>query len=316
MRREFLATIGVDKLRRTLPEILQINVGKLCNQTCSHCHVDAGPSRTEIMERETAEAALRLLDLFPSIHTLDITGGAPELNENFRPLAIEGRRRSLRVIDRCNLTVLFQPGQENLAQFLAENQIVIVASLPCYLEENVNKQRGRDVFRKSIEALRLLNAAGYGNGNGLKLNLVYNPTGLGLPPPQSALEQDYKRHLLDDHSVVFDHLITITNMPISRFERFLRATGQFDAYQKKLEDAFNPATVAGLMCRNTISVGWDGFLYDCDFNQMLDMRVTNGRPLHVRDFDPATFLGLPILTAGHCFGCTAGAGSSCAGAIV
>jgi radical SAM/Cys-rich protein len=312
----FQQAIGGRPLQRGVPEILQLNVGKVCNQTCAHCHVDAGPSRTESMDNATAAQALRLLDHFPSVHTLDITGGAPELNSNFRPLALAGRARGLRVIDRCNLTVLLHPGQEDLVTFLAANRITLVASLPCYLEENVDKQRGRDVYKKSIEALRLLNAAGFGKGTGLELNLVYNPTGLGLPPPQGKLEQDYKDQLRERFGLEFDHLITITNMPISRFEKFLRATGQLDAYQRKLEDAFNPATLAGLMCRNTISVGWDGWLYDCDFNQMLDMRLTNGKPLHVSDFDPETFRSLPILTANHCFGCTAGSGSSCGGALV
>lgn len=301
--------------RRAETEILQVNVGKRCNQTCSHCHVDAGPNRREIMTRETAEAAMRLLDIFPSIHTIDITGGAPELNENFRWMAEEGRRRGLKVVDRCNLTVLFQPGQEDLADFLAGNRIDIVASLPCYLESNVDKQRGKGVYTKSIKALRLLNEKGYGKGTGLELSLVYNPVGFGLPPAQEELEQDYKRELNERFGVVFDSLITITNMPISRFKKFLHANGQYDAYVRKLVDAFNPATVPGLMCRNTLSIGWDGFLYDCDFNQMLDRRIGSGEPLRVETLAPEQLHAIEIATDRHCFGCTAGAGSSCGGAL-
>jgi len=296
-------------------EILQVNVGKVCNQTCSHCHVDAGPNRKENMTGETAKAAMALLDRFPSVNTLDITGGAPELNENFRWMAREGRRRGLHVIDRCNLTVLFESGQEDLADFLAEHRIAVVASLPCYLEENVDKQRGRGVYQKSIDALKLLNERGYGQDTGLELNLVFNPTGIGLPPATESLEPAYKKELEERFGIAFDNLITITNMPISRFERFLRATDQLDVYMAKLVEAFNPETVPDLMCRNTLSVGWEGFLYDCDFNQMLDWRVENGRPLTVWNVTPEKLSSVPIETGSHCFGCTAGAGSSCGGAL-
>ncbi len=316
-------------LTRAEVETLQINVGKLCNQTCMHCHVDAGPRRTEIMSADTARDTLRLLDRFPSITTVDITGGAPELNPNFRDLVRESQRRNKTVLDRCNLTVLFEPGQEDLGAFLAEHQVGLIASLPCYLEDNVDQQRGKGVYRKSIDALRLLNRLGYGTGGSLELCLVYNPVGLGLPPAQQSLEADYKRHLEAEFDVHFDRLLTLTNMPISRFERFLRTTGQLEAYQQKLEEAFNPATVPQLMCRTTLSVSWEGFLYDCDFNQMLDMKIEsqngglqatdsrteNPRPLTVRDLTPEVLRAIPIRTARHCFGCTAGAGSSCTGAL-
>jgi len=257
-----------------------------------------------------------LLDRFPHIQTLDITGGAPELNANFRWMAQEARDRGLEVIDRCNLTVLFEPRQEDLADFLSAQQIRIVASLPCYLQENVDKQRGSGVYEKSIRALGLLNDKGYGRGTGLTLDLVYNPVGLGLPPGQASLEADYKRRLYDDWGIVFDSLITITNMPISRFEKFLRVSGQYDAYVGKLVDAYNPATVPALMCRNTLSISWDGFVYDCDFNQMLDLKLGGGAPLRVENLTLESFREQAILTGDHCFGCTAGAGSSCGGALL
>lgn len=313
---DFQQRATADGLHRGEVEILQVNVGKVCNQTCSHCHVDAGPRRSEDMTPETARAAMALLDRFPHVHTVDITGGAPELNSNFRWMAEHARTRGLEVIDRCNLTVLFEPGQEDLADFLATNSIRIVASLPCYLEDNVDKQRGRGVYEKSIRALRLLNERGYGRGTGLSLDLVYNPVGFGLPPAQGALEADYKRRLLEDWGIVFDSLITITNMPISRFEKFLRASGQYDAYLGKLADNYNPATVPALMCRNTLSISWDGFVYDCDFNQMLDMKLGGGEPLRVENLTPESFREHAILTGAHCYGCTAGAGSSCGGALL
>jgi len=303
------------ELRRSRLEILQINVGKLCNQTCSHCHVDAGPSRPEIMTQKTARAAIALLDRFSSFATVDITGGAPELNPNFRWIVQEARARGKAVLDRCNLTVMLLEGREDLAEFLAAHHVSIIASLPCYLQENVDQQRGKGVYEKSIEALRLLNRLGYGQGGELELNLVYNPVGFGLPPPQESLESDYRERLAQDHGVHFDHLYTITNMPISRFERFLRVSGQLEAYQEKLQNAFNPATIPQLMCRNTLSVSWDGYLYDCDFNQMLDMRIQNGRVLTVHDVRPDLLEDIPIRTDSHCFGCTAGAGSSCGGAL-
>ena len=308
-----LAESGLFPLTGTGIEILQINVGKLCNQTCKHCHVDAGPDRTESMTRETADLCL---DAFAAtdIATLDITGGAPELNPNFRHLVVEGARLGRHVIDRCNLSILLLPSQQGLAKFLAEHRVEIVASLPYFLAERTDAQRGEGVFDKSIEALRLLNKLGYGEqGSGLRLNLVYNPTGAFLPPPQAAVEADFKRELRDRYGVIFDSLYTITNMPISRFLEFLLQSGNYDRYMQKLIQAYNPAAVAGVMCRNTLSVGWDGTLYDCDFNQMLELPLGFGAPPHIRDFAAGGLDHRRIVTGQHCFGCTAGAGSSCGG---
>ncbi len=297
-------------------DTLQVNVGKLCNQTCKHCHVDAGPKRTEIMTRETAELVAHTFRKHP-FKNLDITGGAPELNPNFDYLVQEGRNAGLHVMDRCNLTVFYQPGKSYLPEFLKSHRVEVVASLPCYTQENVDKQRGEGVFQKSIEALKWLNRLGYGQeGSGLPLNLIYNPIGAYLPGPQAALEADYKRELLQHFGVVFNRLYTITNMPINRFKAFLDASGNYGAYMEKLEESFNPATVAHVMCRSLISVGWDGTLYDCDFNQMLDMPVNHGLPNHIRDFDAYLLSKRRIVTGDHCYGCTAGAGSSCGGAVV
>lgn len=297
-------------------EILQVNVGKLCNLTCVHCHVEAGPTKTkENMNWETAEAVVRFMDA-SSVHTLDITGGAPELNPSFRYLVTEGRKRNLRVLDRCNLTVFFEEGLSDLPEFLARNQVEVVASLPCYQKENVDKQRGRGTFEASIEALLLLNRLGYGKeGSHLILNLVYNPVGPHLPPSQEKLEQDYKKRLGDDFGIVFNQLFTITNMPITRYARYLKALKQYDAYVELLVNSFNLATVEGLMCLNTLSVSWDGKLYDCDFNQMLGMSIKNGRDFNIRDITSSDLKNWEILTGNHCFGCTAGSGSSCQGAI-
>lgn len=301
-------------LRRTKLEVLQINLGKRCNQACMHCHVDAGPNRTEIMERETAEACVELLDR-SGAQSVDLTGGAPELNPHFRYLVEECSARSVKVIDRCNLTVLLEPGHEDLAEFLAEHKVEIVSSLPCYSMENVDKQRGRGVFGKSIRALQRLNALGYGNhSSGLTLNLVYNPVGAHLPPPQKKLRADYRRELFEHFGIIFNDLLTITNMPISRYRRFLESTGELGHYLELLAASFNPANVPGLMCRNTLSIGWDGRLYDCDFNQMLEMPAagTHGRTI----FNLIENLqGSEIAVGQHCYGCTAGAGSSCGGAL-
>ena len=294
-------------------EILQINVGKLCNQTCKHCHVDAGPDRTENMTAETADLCLAALAA-TDIATFDITGGAPELNPNFRRLVAEAAGLGRHVIDRCNLSILLVPSQRGLAEFLAEHHVEVVASLPYFLAERTDAQRGEGVFDKSIEALRLLNSLGYGEeGSGLHLNLVYNPTGAFLPPPQAAVEADFKRELRDRHGVAFNSLYTITNMPISRFLEFLLRSGNYDRYMQKLIQAYNPAATAGVMCRNMLSVGWDGTLYDCDFNQMLELPVGFGAPAHIRDFARSALNRRRIVTARHCFGCTAGAGSSCGG---
>ena len=305
---------GLGELKRREVTTLQINVGKLCNQACHHCHVEAGPKRTEIMPAEVAERVMTLLAATPSIHTVDITGGAPELNANFRWLVSESRRMGKQVIDRCNLTVLFEPGHEALAEFLAANQVEVTASLPCYTESNVDQQRGKGAFEKSIRALRLLNAIGYGRGQGLTLNLVYNPLGASLPPPQEKLEADYKMQLRDNFGIDFDRLFTITNMPIKRFAEFLIREEKHEAYMALLTNHFNPATVDGLMCRDLVSIGWDGRIYDCDFNQMLDLETPSGKTIWEID-SFAELAHKPIATDGHCFGCTAGAGSSCGGSL-
>jgi radical SAM/Cys-rich protein len=306
----------VPPLRAANIEILQVNVGRLCNQTCRHCHVDAGPDRREVMTRETLQACLDVLAR-TEIPTVDITGGAPEMNPHFRWFVDEVRRLGRRVIDRCNLTILVAPGFDDLPEFLASRRVEVVASLPCYLEQNVDTQRGDGVFRKSMDALRRLNVLGYGReGTGLTLTLVFNPLGPSLPPPQAKLEADYRRELRERHGVEFTRLITITNMPISRFLEDLLNQGKLEAYLEKLVNAFNPAAVEGLMCRNTLSVDWQGRLFDCDFNQMLDLGVVSSAPQTIFDFDAAKLVGRPIVTGKHCYGCTAGAGSSCQGAIV
>ena len=315
---DFNAALGrhqLAPLRRGLITTLQINMGKLCNQACHHCHVEAGPKRTEIMSPEVLQRIMTLLQETPSIQALDITGGAPELNPGFRSLVWIARRLGLKVIDRCNLTVLFEPGQAGTADFLAANRVEITASLPCYTADNVDKQRGRGVFGKSIRALRLLNELGYGrNGDGLVLNLVYNPLGPSLPPPQQKLEDDYRVKLREDFGIEFNRLFTITNMPIRRFAEALIRDGRLEQYMGLLVNHFNPGTVESLMCRSLLSVSWDGRLYDCDFNQMLDLEAP--RNLTVWDVNSFSELsGARIATGGHCFGCTAGAGSSCGGSL-
>jgi radical SAM/Cys-rich protein len=311
---EKLARSGLFPLTAVGIETLQINVGKLCNQTCRHCHVDAAPDRKEIMTRETAELCVGVLKK-SEIPRVDITGGAPELNPNFRWLVSEAKRLGRQVIDRCNLSVLLLPSQSDLAGFLARNQVEIIASLPYFAAERTDSQRGAGVFDKSIEALRNLNALGYGKeGSGLALNLVYNPTGAFLPPSQGAVEADFKRELGTRYGIVFNSLYVITNMPISRFLEFLLRTGNYDRYMQRLIQAYNPTAAAGVMCRHTLSVGWDGALYDCDFNQMLDLPVARGAPGHIRDFVQKPLDSRRILTGQHCYGCTAGAGSSCGGA--
>ena len=308
-----LTTHGL-RLRRGRLRTLQVNVGKVCNQACTHCHVDAGPHRTESMPRETVDEVLAALRRC-GIETLDITGGAPELNPHFVHLVKEARALGCHVMDRCNLTVFCVPGQEPLPDFLQQQRVEVVASLPCYLEENVDGQRGRGVFERSIAALRRLNGLGYGHaGSGLILNLVYNPTGPYLSPPQAVLEADYRRELGERYGVRFNQLYTITNMPISRFAHYLRGCGRYEEYMALLAGAFNPYTVNGLMCRNTISVGWDGRLYDCDFNQMLKLPSSAPYP-HIRELTLEYLEGSPIALGAHCFGCTAGAGSSCGGAL-
>ena len=306
-------------LHRLAIDTVQINVGKLCNQACRHCHVEAGPKRTEIMDRHTAELTLDFIRA-AAPQTVDITGGAPELNPSFRWLVEQNRSEGRHVIDRCNLTILFESGQEDLPQFLADQRVEIVASLPCYSEGNVTKQRGQGVYDKSIEALRCLNRIGYGtDDSGLVLNLVYNPVGAYLPPPQATLEIDYKRELGDNFGITFNHLYTITNMPIARFAHALRRDNKAEVYMELLASAFNPATLDGLMCRRQVSISWDGYLYDCDFNQMLDMKVGGGKPFRLGEKPSAELVRLleqrAILVDSHCYGCTAGAGSSCGGTL-
>ncbi|WP_145364778.1 arsenosugar biosynthesis radical SAM (seleno)protein ArsS [Stratiformator vulcanicus] len=319
---EHLEQHGLGPLTAGPVEILQVNVGKLCNMTCRHCHVDAGPDRREMMDRETADACLRVLKR-GGVHTLDLTGGAPEMNPQFRHLVTSARELGVHVIDRCNLTILTTPKFRDMPEFLAENQVEVVASLPCYLEENTDKQRGDGTFKRSIEALLRLNELGYGwPGSPLSLTLVYNPVGPSLPPEQKSLEADYREELRSRFGVEFTRLFTITNMPISRFLEELVDQGRFDEYLMKLVRAFNPAAVDGLMCRNTLSVGWDGRLYDCDFNQMLGLEVDASIPNNIRDLDqpevaedrPAV-AGRRVIVNRHCFGCMAGAGSGCQGAI-
>jgi radical SAM/Cys-rich protein len=302
-------------LRAGPVEIFQVNVGKLCNQACKHCHVDASPRRTEIMSAETAVEVIESLRRF-RFPVVDITGGAPELNPHFRRLVAEARALGSRVMVRHNLTVMFEPGQEDLPDFFRAHAVEVVSSLPYFLEQQTDAQRGPGVFGKSVEAVRRLNAAGYGSGtSGLILNLVYNPVGAYLPPPQASIEADFKRELSGRYGVTFDRLYTITNMPIRRFLEYLRRSGNEERYMRKLVEAFNPSTVEGLMCRDLVSVDWTGRLYDCDFNQMLELAVPEGIPTTIADFDPAAFAGRPVATGAHCFGCTAGAGSSCGGAV-
>jgi len=297
-------------------ETLQVNVGKLCNQACKHCHVDASPKRTEIMSRETAEQIIEAVRRF-RFKFVDITGGAPELNPSFRYLVAESRAAGAHVIVRHNLTVMFEPEQEDLPDFFRSYEVEVVSSLPYFLEEQTDAQRGHGVFAKSLQAMRRLNDAGYGmEGSGLTLNLVYNPVGAFLPPAQSSIEADFKRELRARYEISFNHLYTITNMPIKRFLDYLRRTGNEERYMRKLVEAFNPQTVEALMCRSLVSVDWTGRLYDCDFNQMLELGVAAHLPQLISEFDPAQFAARPISTAAHGFGCTAGAGSSCGGSVV
>ena len=294
---------------------LQVNLGYRCNQTCMHCHVDAGPKRPEVMTEDTLDAVLAFLRR-GRVSTLDLTGGAPELNPGFRRLVHEARGMGVHVMDRCNLTILEEPGQEDLAGFLADHRVEVVASLPCYLEENVDGQRGKGVFETSLRALRRLNGLGYGDdGSGLALNLVYNPQGPSLPPPQASLEGDYKRVLLDRYGVRFNRLMTLTNMPIRRFGSMLQSLGQFGEYLGLLKSAHRESNLDGVMCRSLVSVDWRGFLYDCDFNQMLDMPLNGGRRLHIAELSAAELEGRRIRVGEHCYGCMAGQGISCGGAL-
>ena len=306
---------GLFPLRATGITVFQINMGKFCNQTCKHCHVDAGPDRTERMSRDTAELCMQALAT-TDIPTVDLTGGAPELNTHFRWLVEQARGRGRHVMDRCNLSVLLIPSQADLAEFLAMHRVEIIASLPSYRASQTDAQRGNGIFEKSIEALRLLNGLGYGRPeSGLLLNLVHNPVGAFLPPKQEAIEAQFRKELRVRHGVEFTHLYTITNMPVSRYLEFLVESGNYEQYMERLANAFNPAAVAGVMCLSMISIGWDGTLYDCDFNQMLELPVDPGLPSHIRDFDPLQLNQRQIVMRNHCYGCTAGSGSSCGGAV-
>jgi radical SAM/Cys-rich protein len=316
-----LKAIPFPAIRRGRLDTLQINVGYRCNQSCVHCHVGASPHRTEEMGGAVADTVLAFLER-RRIATLDITGGAPELNPHFRRLVMAARDMGVHVMDRCNLTILEVEGQEDLAEFLAGQQVEIVASMPCYLEDNVDRQRGKGTFDGSIRGLKRLNALGYGSdGSGLLLNLVYNPQGPSLPPPQEALEADYRRVLGEQHGIVFNRLYTMTNMPIQRFGSTLISKGTFEAYLDTLRQAHLAANIDGVMCRHLISVDWRGFVYDCDFNQMLDLPLAlaadneNGARLHLSDLLDRDIEGAAVRVAGHCYGCTAGQGSSCGGAL-
>jgi len=302
--------------RRRL-ETLQVNLGYKCNQSCVHCHVNAGPTRTEMMGRETVFEVVAFLKA-SGVGTLDVTGGAPELSPHFRMLVNAARDIGVHVMDRCNLTILEQPGQEDLAQFLSDHEVEVVASLPCYLEENVDRQRGKGVFDASIRCLQLLNRFGYGQpGSRLALNLVYNPQGPVLPPAQDKLEQDYRNHLGERFGIVFNHLFVLTNMPIQRFGSMLISKGQFEQYMDLLKNTYQPQNLESVMCRTLLSVDWRGYVYDCDFNQMLGLGLEwKGKPrAHLRELIGANLDGNPIVVKDHCYGCTAGHGSSCGGAL-
>jgi len=313
------------ELRRAGLTTLQLNVGKMCNLACHHCHVEAGPNRTEIMTWDTMQRILGWVDTegtLSGVHTVDLTGGAPEMNPAFKRLVSELKQRGLHIIDRCNLTILL----EDMAEFLADHRVEVSASLPCYLEENVDKQRGKGVYNESIEAILKLNALGYGKeGSGLVLDLVYNPVGYGLPPAQAPLQADYKKHLDEQYGIAFNTLWTITNMPIKRFEHALQRDGKYDMYMQKLIDAHNTENVKHVMCRQLVSVGWQGSVYDCDFNQMLQLplqgellgeeHVVEAESRKLWEFTVEELIGRSIHTGSHCFGCTAGAGSSCTGAL-
>ena len=304
------------RIHRGKVETLQINLGYLCNQACLHCHVNAGPTRKEQMTLDTIEEIVQLIDnVKPKM--VDLTGGAPELNVHFKYLVTEITKRRISIIDRCNLTILSEPGQEDLTQFLSKHKVIVTASLPCYSEENVNSQRGDGVFDRSIDGLRQLNGAGYGNGNpDLQLHLVYNPIGASLPPPQKTLEKEYKQHLSENYGVSFDSLLTITNMPIKRFGSTLISRGEFESYLQLLESSYQEKNLESVMCKTLLSIDWEGYVYDCDFNQMLGLPFGDTeKKTHVRDLKMAETEGNPIAVRDHCFGCTAGNGSSCSGAM-
>jgi len=313
----YLEQTDFPAITRNALEILQVNLGYLCNLSCTHCHVNAGPKRTELMELATVDLILEFIDKM-AIHTLDLTGGAPEMNPHFKYLVEQARARNVKVIDRCNLVILEEPGFEDMADFLAASRVEITASLPCYLEDNVDRQRGKGTFAASLAALKKLNRLGYGQTDQpLQLNLVFNPQGLNLPPEQQALEKAYKKHLQEHYGIVFNKLYTITNLPIQRFGSMLISKGLFSDYMQLLKDHHRQENLAGVMCRNTISIDWQGYVYDCDFNQMLQLQLGKnpGRKTHLRDLIDQQLTGAPINVRQHCYGCTAGQGSSCGGAL-
>ncbi|ARU57186.1 Fe-S oxidoreductase [Oleiphilus messinensis] len=315
--RPMLMVTDFPEIKRDRMDMLQVNLGYLCNLSCTHCHVNAGPRRTELMTRETVDLVLSYLETH-DVGALDLTGGAPEMNPEFRYLVQEARRLGVKVIDRCNLTILLEPGYEDLAAFLAAHQVEIVASLPCYLKENVDKQRGKGVYDSSIEALIRLNDLGYGMPEtGLSLNLVYNPGGAFLPPGQAALESEYKRQLDEHFGIQFNQLFTIANMPISRFGSVLLSKGEFNNYMALLKSAYSEENLKNVMCRSLISLDWQGYLYDCDFNQMLDMPLiaSDRTKTHLSEIMDNDLTGQAIQVGAHCYGCTAGQGSSCGGAL-
>jgi radical SAM/Cys-rich protein len=308
---------GKDFNRRGI-DVLQVNMGKYCNQACIHCHVESGPNRTELMSRETVDAVLRFLGR-TNILTVDITGGAPELNPTFDYLVESAVGLGRHVMDRCNMTVLFEPGKDYLPEFFRRYQVELVCSLPCYSEENVDRQRGKGTFELSIRALKIFNKLGYGQSeSGLVLNLVYNPVGPHLPPPQDKLEQDYKRILKEKFGIIFNRLYCLSNMPITRYATHLKLRGEYEKYMELLEDSFNASTLDQVMCRNLISIGWEGTIYDCDFNQMLDLpiRDAEGKAFNISTLSVDQVQYLPITVGNHCYACTAGSGSSCGGALL
>ncbi len=312
----YLENIPFPSITRLGMVTLQVNLGYRCNLQCKHCHVNAGPNRSEALSAENVAALIALADA-GIISTLDLTGGAPELHPQFRELVVAVRERGIHVIDRCNLTILEEPGQEGLAEFLAEQRVEVIASLPCYLQQNVDAQRGEGVFDGSIRGLQRLNALGLGRDADKALNLVFNPQGATLPPAQPLLEAEYKQRLKRDHDIDFNHLFTITNMPIQRFGSTLLSKGRFENYMQLLRDNFQPQNLGAVMCRSLISVDWQGQLFDCDFNQMLDLPMLSdqGKPLHISQMSELMLAGRPIEVRGHCYGCTAGQGSSCGGTL-
>ncbi|MBO6495087.1 MAG: arsenosugar biosynthesis radical SAM protein ArsS [Roseivirga sp.] len=307
--------MGMKNLKPVGIDIFQVNVGKMCNQVCKHCHVDAGPDRKEIMTRDTMQQILDAMDGMP-VKTVDLTGGAPEMNPDFRWFVEELSKKGAEIIVRCNLTIILaNPKYHDLPEFFKKHKVNVVSSLPSFTARRTDAQRGDGVFNKSIEALKMLNAVGYGKeGTGLQLDLVYNPSGAYLPDDQSILESEFKGRLKDGFDIDFNNLYSITNLPVSRFLDYLLNSGNYEDYMSELANAFNPIAAEGVMCRNMVSVGWDGYLYDCDFNQMLDLKLNHGAPNHIKDFDWQKVLNREIIINQHCFGCTAGAGSSCGGA--